>query len=151
VLVHWVGMTAWQQLCFCVCVGAYKHALTNNCLHLDIRENVGHRANRLEFDAAVRRKHLVKKIDIAKIRLLVNDMAVIRNQDDAMSVDLLVQELRGEPYNPTLLYKRQHEVDEQYPINRSWKNHLKSCTKEHQLSIYQSLCILVHEVYLLPG
>ena len=46
----------------------------------------------------------------------MNDMAVIRNQDDAMSDDLLVQELRGEPYNPILLYKRQHEADEQYPL-----------------------------------
>ena len=32
-----------------------------------------------------------------------------------MSVDLFVQELRGEPYNPILLYKRQHEVDQQLP------------------------------------
>ena len=43
-------------------------------------------------------------------------MAVIRNQDDATSVDLLVQELHGEPYDPILLYKRLHEVDKQYPL-----------------------------------
>ena len=43
-------------------------------------------------------------------------MAVICNQDDAMSVDLLVEELHGEPYNPILLYKRQFEVNEQYPL-----------------------------------
>ena len=82
-----------------------RSSLHFHAFHLDIRENVGHRANRLEFKAALRRKHLVKKKDIANIRILVNDMAVIRNQDDAMSVDLLVQELRGEPYNPILLYK----------------------------------------------
>ena len=29
---------------------------------------------------------------------------------------------------------------------RSWKNHLRSVAKENQLSIYQTLCILVHEV-----
>lgn len=43
-------------------------------------------------------------------------MTVIRNQDDAISVDLLVQELRREPYNLILLYKRQHEADKQYPL-----------------------------------
>ena len=42
-------------------------------------------------------------------------MAVIRNQDDSMSVDQLIEELRGEPYNTILLYKRQFEVNEQYP------------------------------------
>ncbi|XP_065920274.1 uncharacterized protein [Dysidea avara] len=31
-------------------------------------------------------------------------------------------------------------------VDRSWKNHLRSVAKEHQLNIYQTLCILVHEV-----
>ena len=32
------------------------------------------------------------------------------------------------------------------PIYRSWKNHLRSIAKENQLSIYQTLCILIHKV-----
>ena len=58
---------------------------------------------------------MVTKKDITNTRILVKDMAVIRNKEDAVSVDIFVEELRGEPYNPILLYKRQHEVDEQYP------------------------------------
>lgn len=69
----------------------------------------------MEFDAAVRRKHMVTKKDIANKQLLVKDMAVIRNKEDAVSVDMFVQELRGEPYNPIVLYKRQHETDKQFP------------------------------------
>jgi len=30
--------------------------------------------------------------------------------------------------------------------SRSWKNHLRSVEKENQLAIYQTLCILIHEV-----
>jgi len=86
-----------------------------NLITVDIREKVGHRANRLEFGAAVRRKHMITKKDIANKRLLVKDMAVIRNKEDAVSVDMFVQELREEPYNPILLYKRQHETDKECP------------------------------------
>ena len=82
---------------------------------MHIRESVGNRAKRAEFDAAVRRRHMVTKQDIANMRLMVKDMAVIRNKDDAMSVDLFVQELQGEPYDPILLYKQQHEINQQLP------------------------------------
>ena len=84
-------------------------------LHIDIRENVGNRAKRAEIDAAVRRRHMVTRQDIANTRLMVRDMAVIRNKDDAISVDLFVQELQGEPYDPILLYKWQYEIDQQHP------------------------------------
>ena len=30
-------------------------------------------------------------------------------------------------------------------INRSWKNHLRSCKTDNQAIIYQSLCILIDE------
>ena len=87
----------------------------SNYIRVDIRENVGNRAKRAEFDAAVRRRHMVTKQDIANMRLMVKAMAVICNKDDAMSVDLFVQELQGEPYDPILLYKRQHEINQQLP------------------------------------
>ena len=83
-------------------------------LYIDIRETVGNRAKRADLNAALRRRHLVKKQDIANIRRIVRDMTVIRNKDDALSVDLFVQELREEPYDPVLLYKRQHELDQQF-------------------------------------
>ena len=54
------------------------------------------------------------KKDIANPWILVKDMAVICNKEDAVSVDIFVEELRSEPYNTILLYKRQHEVDKQY-------------------------------------
>ena len=58
---------------------------------------------------------MVTKKDIANKQLLVKDMAVIRNKEDAVSVDKFVQELHGEPYNLIVLYKRQHETDKQFP------------------------------------
>ena len=58
---------------------------------------------------------MVTKKDIANKRLLVKDMAVIRNKEDAVSVDMFVQELREESYNPILLYKQHHETDKECP------------------------------------
>jgi len=45
---------------------------------------------------------------------MVKDLVVIWNKHDATSVDLLVQELQGEPYDPIMLYKRQDEIDQKY-------------------------------------
>ena len=56
---------------------------------------------------------MITKKDIANKRLLVKDMAVIRNKEDAVSVDMFVQKLCEKPYNPVLLYKRQHEIDKE--------------------------------------
>ncbi len=55
------------------------------------------------------------KKDITNKRVLVKDMTVICNKEDAVSVDMFIQELCGEPYNLILLYKRQHETDKQCP------------------------------------
>ena len=108
----------------------------SNYMHVDIREDVGNRAKRAEFDAAVRRRHMVTKQDIANIRLMVKDMAVIRNKDDAMSVDLFVQELQGEPYDLILLYKRQHEVNQQLP-SLTQDVFLLAIQTEFQKQLYQ--------------
>ena len=43
------------------------------------------------------------KKDIANAQILVKDMAVICNKEDAVSVDIFVEKLRDEPYNPILL------------------------------------------------
>ena len=58
---------------------------------------------------------MVTKKDIANKRLLVKDMEVICNKEDAVSVEMFVQELRKEPYNTILLYKWQHETDKECP------------------------------------
>ena len=46
----------------------------------------------------------------------VKDLAVIRNREDAVSVDMFVNELQKEPYNPILLYKQQHTTSPNYPM-----------------------------------
>ena len=107
-----------------------------NYIHVDIREDVGNRAKRAEFDAAVRRRHMITKQDIANIRIMVKDTAVIRNKDDAMSVDLFVQELQGEPYNSILLYKRQHEINQQLP-SLTQDAFLLAIQTEFQKQLYQ--------------
>lgn len=35
--------------------------------------------------------------------------------------------------------------DWQYLYTRSWKNHLRSCKPDNQVTIYQTLCILIDE------
>lgn len=54
-----------------------------NYMHVDVREDVGNWAKCAEFDAAVRRRHMVTKQDIAiaNIWLMVKDMTVIRNKE----------------------------------------------------------------------
>ncbi len=54
--------------------------------------------------------------DIANVRTKVKDLTVIRNREDAVSVDMLVKELEKESYNPVLLYKKQHESNPNYPM-----------------------------------
>lgn len=34
-------------------------------------------------------------------------------------------------------------------LNRSWKNHIKSCKHDNQATIYQTLCILIDELDLI--
>lgn len=76
---------------------------------------MGHRCKRAEFQNESTRKHFVTKQDIANVRRKVKDQSVIRNREDAVSVDMFVNELQKEPYNPVLLYKRQHESSPSYP------------------------------------
>ena len=69
----------------------------------------------MEFEAEAKRKHFITKQDVANVRVKIKDLTVIRNQEDAISVDLFVRELQQEPYDPILLYKCQHEIDPAYP------------------------------------
>lgn len=119
-----------------------KHS---NIYFIDIRANTGHRARRLEFEAEVKRKHFITKQDIANVRVKTKDLTVIRHQEDAISVDLFVQELQLEPYNPILLYKRQHESNPAYP-SLSKESFLLALQTEFQKQLYKEhankvLCI----------
>lgn len=82
---------------------------------VDIREDIGHRSKRKEFDELSTRRHLVKRRDILNIKCRVQDQSVIRHKDDATSVQLAVTTLQQEEYNPVLYYKPQHSEDQEFP------------------------------------
>ena len=82
---------------------------------VDIRESVGDRTRREDFEQFVARKHYITKQDITNASKRVHDRTIIRHQSDPLSVAQVVSELRQEPYNPVLLYKAQGEKDPKYP------------------------------------
>ena len=82
---------------------------------IDVRANIGHRARRMEFRVRSKVENFITKQVIANVSVNVKDLTVIRNQQDAKSVDLFVWELQQEPYDKILLYKCQHEIDPAYP------------------------------------
>ena len=57
----------------------------------------------------------LKRTDIKNIEAKVKDFSIKRHQNDATSVNLIVEELRNEPYNPVLIYKPQGRSDPQFP------------------------------------
>ena len=81
-----------------------------------MRETVGDRTNRQEFDEYVSRKHFLTKSDIRNIRVKVDDRIIKRHEDDATSVTMMVSELEQEPFNPILVFKPQGSKDPSYPF-----------------------------------
>ena len=83
--------------------------LITPCMYvsLDVRENVGNRIRRQNFDQAVSRKHFLSNQDICNVRTSVLDRQIKRHENDALSVGILVHELRQEPFDPILIYKPQ--------------------------------------------
>ena len=77
-----------------------------------MRETVGDRSKRQEFDQSVSRKHFISKSDIRNIRVKVDDRIVKRHDDDATSVTMMVAELQQEPYNPIVMFKPQGSKDD---------------------------------------
>ena len=73
---------------------------------LDIRDHTGNRSSRGSFRESVKRKHLVTKQDCYNKRKGIRWNSS-RHAEDAVSVDLLVNELQSEDYDPILLYKPQ--------------------------------------------
>ena len=81
---------------------------------IDVRSNVGHRMNHQCFDKAVKRRHLITNQDIANIKRKVIDRTIMRHEDDATSVEAIVNELHEEPFDPVLFYKPQHCKSPEY-------------------------------------
>lgn len=88
------------------------HTLT---IVADIREDIGNRTKREEFEQFAARKHFLTKQDITNASRRVKDCSIIRHQSDPLSVAEVVASLREEPYDPVLLYKAQGESDPKHP------------------------------------
>ena len=80
-----------------------------------MRESVGERENRQKFGDTAKRRHLITKQDVANLRRKVCDRTFMKHSDDAASVNMMVNELYNEVYNPALLYKAQHIPEPEYP------------------------------------
>ena len=76
---------------------------------------MGDRTNRDNFDCITARKHFLTKKDINNVQMKVKDFEIKRHENDAVSVSVIVEELRAEPFNPVLIYKPQGTKDPQYP------------------------------------
>ena len=82
---------------------------------IDIRETVGDRTKRDDFERFAARKHYITKQDVTNASKRVHDHTIIRHQSDPLSVAQVVSDLREEPYDPVLLYKAQGEKDPNFP------------------------------------
>ena len=80
-----------------------------------MRETVGDRLKRSEFDQCVSRKHFLSKGDIKNIRTKIDDRIVKRHDDDATSVTMMVAELEQEPFNPIVIFKPQGSKNPSHP------------------------------------
>ena len=74
----------------------------------DVRGEVGSRNKRGEFEHMAKRQHLLTKQDVANLRRKVHDQTMMRHSNDATSVQMIVNELRNEAYDPVLIHKPQN-------------------------------------------
>ena len=112
---------------------------------IDVRENVGNRVNRQDFDQSVFRKHFLSTQDIRNVKRSILERQIKRHENDATSVDIFVQELQHEPFIPVLLYKPQGNESEKYPSLRK-DSFILAVQTEFQMKLYQEfsnkiLCI----------
>ena len=71
----------------------------------DIREEIGERHHRNEFDEVVSRKHFTTRQDCCNACLKIRDLTNLRHGNDAVSVDRIVQELQLENPSAVIAYK----------------------------------------------
>ena len=98
-----------------------------------------------DFDQTVSRKHYLTKQDIRNISTKVTDNLVKKHKEDALSVQLTVEELQQEPFNPVLIYKPQGVTNPNYPT-LSEDAFVLAVQTEFQMQLYQTyaesvLCI----------
>ena len=106
---------------------------------LDVRGNIGHRTNRQDFDQTVSRKHFLSPQDIRNYERKVRSRQVKRHENDALSVDILVQELMLEPFSPILVYKQQGVSLPDLPL-LSKESFILVIQTEFQMMLYRKFC-----------
>ena len=70
--------------------------------------------NQDNFESGAVRRHFLSK-DINNIQKKIKDFGIKRHKNDAISVSVMVEELKGEAFNPILIYKPQGTKEPQYP------------------------------------
>ena len=94
---------------------------------------------RQQFHESLSRKHLTSRRDILNIKYNTLDQSVIRHSDDATSVQLAVNALQEEEYNPVLYFKPQHISDENNP-QLSTDTFVLILQTEFQRQMYSQFC-----------
>ena len=87
-----------------------------NTYNTDIREDIGARHQRHEFDEVVTRKHFITRQDCRNAYRKTRDFTNHRHANDAVSVDRIVQELQLESPSPIMAYKPQGVIKSEYPL-----------------------------------
>ena len=91
---------------------SYIHTIYNT----DIREDIGARHQRHEFDEVVTRKHFITRQDYRNACRKTRDFTNHRYANDAVSMDRIVQELQLESPSPIIAYKPQGVIKSEYPF-----------------------------------
>lgn len=114
------------------------HVLYSN---LDIREEIGERHQRTEFDELVSRKHFITRQDCRNACHKIRDFTNHRHNNDAISVDRIVQELQLENPSPIIAYKPPGILKEEYALLRE-SNFLVVLMTPFQADLFRSFCSL---------
>ena len=80
-----------------------------------MRGSIGSRECRPTFRDNCKHCHLVTMQDCYNQRKKVLKFTERRHENDLTSVDIIVQELQQEKYNPVILYKLQGSSSDEYP------------------------------------
>ena len=78
-----------------------------SCMNLDIRGPLCNRENRSDFEEHATRSSFITRQDARNITRRFENAIKHRHQNDAVSVDRLVSELRKGEDNPVVAYKSQ--------------------------------------------
>lgn len=89
----------------------YCYCITS--ISTDIRQELGKRHCRDDFDEKARKRHLINRQDCRNACRKVKDFKNHRHEDDAISVDRIVKELQQEDPSPIIAYKPVGEKDGQ--------------------------------------